>query len=165
MRLRSFTEINAPKHEGLEEWKELMKPVQHRQFVALVEPVERPKTLLEFYLGNDLRQLLNDMEVRPEHYTDRQQEVLRHLVLGALVSSPVTTQDKDDLFYQWMRQSDLSAKSKDLVSAITDARHRESAEDASIIMDDGRSLAEHQQHSAGSPATFETQGFGDKIII
>jgi hypothetical protein len=139
--------------------------VQYTQFVATADPVPRPQTLLDFYLNGDLRQILNDADLRPDHYTDRQREVLRHLVYGTQASSPVTTKDKDDLFYQWTRQSELSSKSKELVSAISDARHRQEAtENEGIIMDDGRSLAEHQQGPSSSP-TFEGQDFGDKIII
>lgn len=162
----SFVEQHAPKHQGLEEWNELMKPVQHRIFAGTAPPPPRPQTLLEFYLGNDLRQLVDDMHARPEHYTDRQREILHHLVHGTQVSSPVDMHEKDELFLQWQRQSDLSAKSKDLVKKITDARHEaEKAEDEETIMPDGRSLAEHRQQQENALPSFEAQNFGDKIII
>lgn len=165
MKKPSFTDQHAPKHPGLEEWAELMKPVQHRIFVTTAPPVPRPQTLLEFYLNGDLRQILNDMAARPDHYSDRQREVLHHLVHGSQTTSPVTTQEKDDLFYQWQRQSDLSAKSKEMVSAISDARHqREKSENEEIIMEDGRSLADHQNAQESTP-TFENQSFGDRIIV
>jgi hypothetical protein len=167
MKTTSFIDQHAPKHQGLSEWSELMKPVQHRIFVSTTAPVPRPQTLFEFYLGGDLREILNDMEMRPEHYSERQREVIQHLAHGYQTPTPVTAQEKDDIFYQWQRQSDLSAKSKEMVSAISDARHqRERKENEEIIMDDGRSLADHQssQESAPTP-TFENQSFGDKIIV
>lgn len=162
----SFVEQHAPRHRGLEEWAELMKPVQHRLFVATAQPVPRPQTLIEFYLGNDLRQLMEDMYERPEHYTDRQREVLHHLTHGTQLSSRVDSYEKDELFLQWQRQSDLSTKSKELVKKITDARHlEERSENEETIMDDGRSLAEHQQAQENAPPSFEAQDFGDKIIV
>lgn len=163
----SFVEQYAPRHSGLEQLAELMKPVQHRLFAATTAPVPRPATLLEFYLGNDFRQILDDVHLRPDHYTDRQKEILSNLAHGTPASTPVMDQEKDELFLQWQRQSDLSAKSRDLVKEISDARHREKADDDETIMDDGRSLSEHrqqQQEEERSPS-FERQDYGDKIIV
>jgi hypothetical protein len=51
---------------------EMLAPKQFSAFSGTVEPVKKPSTMIDFYLGGDLRQLLDDARLRPEHYTDRQ---------------------------------------------------------------------------------------------
>jgi hypothetical protein len=145
MKSPSFTEQFAPKHEGVAQLAALLRPPSVQQLaIAALAPAsvpERPKTFIEFYLGGDIRSIYDDMRARPDHYDDRQKQVIEHLMNSAPVTEPVT----------------------DKVRELTSARHKqEQAENDAIVMEDGRTLTDHLQ--TGGPS-FEKQDFGDKIII
>jgi hypothetical protein len=172
----SFTDLYAPKHTGIEDLKKRLAPVPYGG-LAQVAPAEGPRptspTLLEFYLGKDLRQIYDDMRARPDHYDERQKAIIEHLVNQVAVDMAVTDREKDDLLLHWMRPSEVASKSQDLVRRLSDARHRKEQEDKEneeIIMEDGQSLKDHLEGKPPEPGapgepTFEKQDFGDKIIF
>lgn len=158
----SFLDLHAPKHKGLEEWDSLIKgmkePVPFTSHFSTMAPrQEGPKTLLDFYLNGDIRQILEDSLERPDHYSDRQRQILLHLSASIPPNPPVTDLEKDELVYQWQRQTELEQKSKEVVEKITNARHDQ--EDNKIVMENGQTLTEWTESS------FERQDHGDKIII
>jgi hypothetical protein len=168
-----FSEQYGAKHEGLEKLRSLLEApnfvdkVYSGVFSGMADPKPFPSTLLEFYLGNDLRQIYDDIRARPDHYDDRHKEIIEHLVHGAAIPGELTNRDRDDLFFRWMRPTEVEAKSKDLARKITDARHKEDAENAEIILEDGRSLKDHLEgeDSRKAEPSFEKQDFGDKIVF
>ncbi len=167
MKNPSFTEQFAPKHEGVAQLAALLRPPSVQQLaIAALAPAsvpERPKTFIEFYLGGDIRSIYDDMRARPDHYDDRQKQVIEHLMNSAPVTEPVTDKERDDVFLQFMRNETAAKSSRDTVRELTSARHKqEQAENDAIVMEDGRTLTDHLQ--TGGPS-FEKQDFGDKIII
>lgn len=164
---KKFTDLHGPKHEGLEAFGKALEDLRATPdfrglFSGTAEPLPRPRTLLEFYLGNDLRQLLQDVRARPEHYSERQREIVEHLCGTGGAVEPPTDQEKDELLLHFTRSTEAEAKSRDLIREMTAARHRkEDKENEETIMEDGRSLKDHLE----SDPTYETQSFGDKIIV
>lgn len=173
MKKPSFTDLSAPKHDGVEKLKQLLKPVDFKGVFTATTEVKPapPRTLLEFYVGNDLRQIYDDMRARPSHYDDRQKALLEHLVGQTPSLEPAPTdREKDDLLIHWMRSTEVDARSRDLTREISAARHRKEKEDAEneeIVMEDGRTLKQHIDGAEGQAEdpSFEKQDFGDKIIV
>lgn len=171
----SFTDLYAPKHQGIEDLKTRLAPVPYGGLAQVAPPapqIVRSSSLLEFYMGKDLRQLYDDMRARPDHYDDRQKELIEHLVNGVPLSPDPTDREKDDLLLRWVRSTEVESKSQQLVRQISDARHRKEQEDREneeIVMEDGQTLKDHlegkQQTPGGEEPTFEKQDFGDKIIF
>ena len=170
----SFTDLFLPRHEGTSALRQAMSPsgtslptVKQLAIASLAPPdvAPKPKSLMEFYMGGDLRTLYDDTRARPDHYDDRQKQVIEHLMYGTALTEPVTDKEKDDLFLQYVRNEQVAKSTKDTIRELTGARHKqEQAENDAIVMEDGRTFSDHlkTEEPGGS---FEKQDFGDKIII
>jgi len=170
----SFTDLFLPRHAGVAQLGQTMSssgmtfPTVKQLAIASLAPpnaAPRPTSLMEFYMGNDLRTLYDDTRARPDHYDDRQKQVIEHLMYGATLAEPVTDKEKDDLFLQYVRNEQAAKSTKDTIRDLTGARHKqEQAENDAIVLEDGRTFSDHlkTEEPGGS---FEKQDFGDKIII
>ena len=173
MKTPSFSDLNAPKHEGLKQLTSargaLVTPIG--PVATMTAPTPRPPaSLLEFYLGSDVTRVFADMRDRPDHYSDRQKEIIEFLYTTLpTISTPVTEAEKDELILQFMRPTESALKSRDLVRDITAARHKakEDAENEEIVMEDGTTLKDHLsgEDSRDKDFTFGKQDAGDKIFI
>ena len=67
---------------------------------------QRPPTLLEAYLGNDVQHLCEDALRRPEHYSERQHELLNDLREGARSLKSVDYRDVNDVFLTYVRETE-----------------------------------------------------------
>ena len=170
----SFTDLFLPRHSGSLELAKVMSPsgmtfptVKQLAIASLAPPdvAPKPKSLIDFYMGNDLRPLYDDTRARPDHYDDRQKQVIEHLMYNAALAEPVTDKERDDLFLQYVRNEQVAKATKDKIRDLTGARHKqEQAENDAIVMEDGRTFSDHLK--AEEPGgSFEKQDFGDKIII
>jgi hypothetical protein len=119
-------------------------------FRATIDPPARPTSLLDMYLGSDLRALYQDTQARPAHYEDRQREVAELLLRGGADSS-VTELEKNELFLTYLRTTEAQAS---LIEQNAKASGPEE-----IILEDGTVLVEDAEPS------FEKQDFDDEIII
>lgn len=157
-----------PAHKGMQDWQDAnlrftdFKKYQGT-FARTSPPVAPPKDMLEMYLGSDLRQLQQDMLERPDHYTDRQHEILQNLIHGVTVSPPPTTQERDELLYSLVRPTEVARKTKDLIEKITEERNKEEVERRSeedeTIMEDGRTYTEWMRERA----SFQNQKYQKPI--
>lgn len=163
-----FSDTHAPKHIGLQRLE------QARAALTTIGPLathtvptpQRASSLLEFYLGNDVSRLLGDMMERPDHYSDRQKEIIEFLYGSGPIGQPVTEAEKDDLVLQLMRSTESSLKSRDLIRDLTAARHKaRDAENEEIVMEDGTTLKDYLSGDSLQDFTFETQNSKDKIVF
>jgi hypothetical protein len=150
-------------HPAMKTWKELkddgLPALLKRKpaiFSGLVETPARPTNLLEMYLGQDVRQIYQDLEQRPDHYSDRQKEIIRNLMYAEHLAAPVTDEEKNELLLHFMRPTKLEEQSQQLQSKLR------GADDEPIILSDGTSLDESGSAPSG---TFEAQDDGDFILI
>ena len=163
----SFITDYAPRHTA---WAALRQyavdaeanPVLALQGLALATAVAdtttmRPQNLLELYLP-DTRVLLADAEERPEHYAGLDVE-LRALRSGTALSDI----KKNELFLTWQRPTALADATRERIRELTARRHKERVEDEEIVMEDGRTLAEHK--SPGGFVFEDQPTAGDRIII
>ena len=98
----SFTDLFLPRHEGISELAKIMSPsamtfptVKQLAIASLAPPdvAPKPKSLIEFYMGSDLRPLYDDTRARPDHYDDRQKQVIEHLMYNTTLAEPVTDKE------------------------------------------------------------------------
>lgn len=166
----SFTDRHMPKHQGLETLESLKARMNAppSTFSATVVAPPKPQSLLDFYFKDNLELFVQDMHARPDHYDDRQKEVIQHLV-GMGVGAAPTEAEKDELALQYVRDTGLARQSRDLVRKLTDARHEQEKRDGdATIMEDGRTLsdtmADGPQDKGIAGFVFEQQN-GDKVIV
>jgi len=105
---------------------------------------------LELYLGENLHPLHADVVSRPEHYTDRQKEIVLALHTKAPITVEPTEAELNDVILQMSRPTDLAKKSKDIMSKAT----TKDISDDAIMEDDKEKVP-----------TFEDQDFGKLITI
>ena len=89
---------------GLPDFVEEHKP----QLVSL--PTSRAhldRTLFEFYLSNNFWPIYQDMQGRPEHYTEEEKALLNSLALGKKVED-VDKRLMNDLFLTYQRPTELA---------------------------------------------------------
>lgn len=163
-----FIAENAPRHEPMEQWKQLAKQRNKADVARLFSPVfsgtvppqEGPKTLIDMYLRGDARQIWQDARLRPKHYDARQHELLAHLMGQGQLVTPATERELNELFLTWQRSTEQDEKLRKLNTEITKSRN----DDGDIILEDGRSLEQANKDSQHR-ATYEAQDFDDKILI
>lgn len=170
--IKPFVEMYAPKHQGLEDLKTRILPpkpeVPYKPMGTTAPlPPAPASSLLDFYL-NDLRVVQADMQARPDHYDDRQKEVIESLLNKTELARPITAAEKDEIALQYVRDTQLARQSRDSLQRVTNARHTEQEDDAETIMEDGRSLKDHKEDGTAARGdmsfVFQKQN-GDKIII
>lgn len=119
----------------------------------------KPKTLLEMYMGTDVRRLQQDALARGEHYTERQHEVLAALAGQTTLARPATEAEQNELLITFTRGTEQDKTLKD-----RNRRLSSRSDDHEIILESGRSLADEAADERGG-GTFENQSYGDKILI
>lgn len=168
-----FRPLTMTRHHGLQQLEEAGRALHSGkvpEFKPLgslaIGPAPQPRLLLDFYV-QDPRALQEDMLARPDHYDDRQKEIITSLVDGTPLARPATDDEKNEIVMQYVRDTELARQSRDSVQRVTNARH-EDEDDQETIMEDGRSLKEHKQDGTARRGDqsfiFEKQN-GDKIII
>lgn len=161
MKKTDFLNTNLPRHTEYEALRYLIdgSPARAAQrlknYVGIFSTTadvksQKPSNLLEIY-APDLREIAEDCRQRPDHYDDRQKELIAHLVDRRPLRTPATDLEKNELLLTFMRRS--AAKSKE-----TPKPKKE--EDEEIVLEDGRTLSE-----VTADATFEKQDFGDIVLI
>lgn len=75
----------------------------------------KPRSLLDEYLGGDLRHLVGDAEDRPEHYTDVQRAQLEQLRQG----HRLRPQEESELLLQFMRRTDAQKAERAVRKEVT----------------------------------------------
>lgn len=151
-----FIELHRPRHVHFEAFREA---VQNKTHVALAEEEvsrKEPSNLLDVYLRGDMRQIIQDFWMRPDHYSPRQQDILIALSQYQDPDPAITDAEKTDLLLTWMRDTATQQRFRELNKKTTDP-------DEEIVLEDGRTLDESVK--AEKEPDFETQDFGDKIII
>lgn len=158
---QTFTELYLPKHEGLERWDLLKEGNRGRALLAFAEAattvapteLEEPKGLLELYTGGNYAHLSDDVARRPDHYTDRQKEIVDSLIHKKKLPEPPTEREKTDLLLQLTRSTQSARATKEINRKMTEPKK----EEEEIVLEDGKTLKEQ--------ASFEKQDFGDKILV
>ena len=157
---------HAPRHEALEGWKALAAAEDKAEglktfagtFTGTVDLPPKPTTLLEMYMGTDLRRLRQDALIRNEHYSQRQHELIRGLSGQEALAAPASIDEQNELLITFMRKEEQD-------KALKERNRRLSERDDSheIVLESGKTLAESEQGYTGP--TFESQDYGDKILI
>lgn len=169
-----FMEAHRPRHEPIEALRNLIAAPPEAAGKSFLEYIgaftttadttkTRPTNLLDLY-AQDIRAIYLDAEQRPDHYDERQHEILNHLMLQAPLSRELTDEEKNELLLTYMRRS-VSKEERNRKIREQEARRKkqEQEENEDIVLEDGRTLAEaieDEKHQG----TFEKQDFGDKII-
>jgi hypothetical protein len=154
---KTFLEEHLPPHRGTVALKAALENLTPPDFVTSIGrvappvPVRAPENLLEFYLGKDIGVLVEDQLARPDHYTDRQKEIIAHL--QSPQGTPPTTQELNDLMLQYARSTDAAKRTKETLRAVTAP---DSSVESQIIMEDGKTLASHMAEGTGD-FVFERQ--------
>ncbi len=164
-----FLEANKPRHEPLEALQALHASPNKTEglqeflghFRATVEPPERPRTLLDMYLGGDVARIYQDALLRPEHYDSRQHQLLAALSHGTAMEQPPTDTEKNELLLTFMRTTDADKATRERNARITSQR---GGGDGPIVLEDGRTL-EQAASDERARATFEQQNYDDQVII
>jgi hypothetical protein len=174
-----FVEENLPRHEPIEAMRSLIASPQEDLGKSFLEYVGtfvttadttrvRPNNLLDLYEIN-IRQVYQDAHQRPEHYDDRQHEILDHMAMGRPLTRSPTDPEKNELVLTFLRRSTSEAERRR--RAQEQDRHRrrqEQEENDDIILEDGSSVSdaiESEKAQKNYEAVFEKQDFGDKVII
>lgn len=170
-----FMKAHLPRHQPMEALRDLIAAPPEAAGSSFKEYVgaftttadttkTRPTNLLDLY-AQDIRELYLDAQRRPEHYDERQHELLNHLMTKAPLSRPMTDAEKNELLLTYMRRT-ITKEERERKIKDQDSRRkkREQDEDDETIMEDGRSLSETIEGEKGT-GTFERQDFGDKIIV
>lgn len=150
LQIPDFIETNRPRHEPMEAMKRLADPEDDfgaQSFVALgtklIETPQRPKTLLDMYAA--LPHIVADSRKRPEHYTDRQHDVITALSSRREASPPVRDDEKNELLLTYLRSTEADQKRRDIITKATAPKTSEP--------------------DPFAEATFENQNFGKEIVI
>jgi len=162
--MSDFIERYRPRHEALELLQTVLKSEEpvlkaFSAFTAVADTTRtRPDNLLDLYLGSS-RELLQDVARRPDHYSAEHKDIIDRL---ANRPETVTVAEKNSVFMAWQRPKELEAKTQSRIRELTSRRLREQQrkEDEEIVLGDGRTLAAHLEDPS-----FESQDFGDKVII
>lgn len=152
-----FIELYRPRHVQLEAFQEAMKegPVSlERKITVAEEASSPPQSLVDAYLQGDLRQIVQDFWMRPDHYSPRQHDILIAISTGQDPVQAATTAEKNELLLTWMRDTVTQKKTREMIKKKTE----------DIVLEDGRTLDEAVADEKPDP-TYEAQDFGDKIII
>jgi hypothetical protein len=173
---QSFIAQHLPRHEPLENLQKLMSaPKQdffksfseyQGTFAATADARSRhTPNLVELYLGNDIRVLIQDAAERPTHYDDRQHTILMLLSAGkGAAHNKITDLEMNELLLQYMRPTEIAQKSKKIEKKL-----RAQKDEDEIVMADGKTLEEHlddEKQQKAIDAVFEDQdSFGDKVIL
>lgn len=157
-KIPDFLATNLPRHEPLDAMKRLMDPKDkfdskdYALSAKLVEPPKRPDSLLEMYGG--VRAVQQDAIQRPQHYTERQHEILLALTTGRTAVPEVTRAEKDELMLTFARSTEADAKRKEIIEKLT------TPDDT--LLDDGRTV---DQAASDERASFQNQDFDEEIVI
>lgn len=119
----SFTDLHAPKHSGIEFFKELTRKRQPGELLPLPEPVTKPRDpdLLEAYLGTDLQRLFRDAQERPTHYTQSQHSLLELLRKDATAGASA---QRSELLLQHQRTTSAREAERTIRRNVTAAKQR-----------------------------------------
>jgi hypothetical protein len=170
-----FIEAHRPRHEPIEALRNLIAAppeVAGKSFLEYVGAFAatadttktRPTNLLDLY-AQDIREVYLDAQRRPEHYDERQHEMLNHLQHGAPLSREMTDEEKNELLLTYMRRTiSTEERERKIREQDRQRKRREQEENEDIVLEDGRSLAEAIEDEKNT-GTFEKQDFGDKIIV
>ncbi len=162
--LPDFLEDNRPKHDHLEQMQEMAQGEDRAQafkdflghFVAATEPVKKPETLIDMYLQGDMSKLVQDALARPDHYDQRQHEIITALSRDLELDTPATVDERNELFITFMRDTEAQKKTKERNQRLSDSGG------SGIVLEDGRTLEEAAADERKAP-TFENQDY--KVII
>ena len=75
-------------------------------FSGMVETPRGRQDLLDIYIGKNIGMLVQDLEARPKHYTERQQDIIVALRAGAPANPPATAAERSDLLLQFTRRTE-----------------------------------------------------------
>ena len=172
----TFVDLHRPRHKEMEAWSALMKSKSPQglvefagTFAATTDTKKsRPSNLLDLYLGNDCRQLAVDLLARPDHYDERQHQLIAFLTAGGKLDRAITDAEKNELMMTLMRPtaSDLALRERNRREAER-RRKQEQEDDEYTLLEDGTSVADAlgTEKAKRDAATFEKQDFGDRIIV
>lgn len=88
--------------------------------VADVPESAKPKTMIDLYLHGDVRRILEDIRIRPEHYTEEQKTLTQDLYAKR---SKATATELNSLFYHYMDQSAVSKSGLEKRAAPEEEEH------------------------------------------
>lgn len=168
---------HLPRHEPMEALRTLIAAPPEEKAKSYLEYVgafsttadtkkTRPTNLLDLY-ATDIREIYLDVQRRPDHYDERQREIVEALMMN--LKKEITDQEKNDLLVTFMQRT-VDKKERERKAQEEDRRRKkkEQEENDEIVLEDGRTLSESvaaekaQQQYEG---IFEKQDFGDKIIV
>lgn len=169
---------HLPRHEPMEALRSLIAAPPEEKAKSYLEYVgafsstantekTRPANLLDLY-ATDIREIYLDTQRRPDHYDERQREIVESLMMSTPLKN-VTDQEKNDILVTFMQRT-VGKEERERKAQEEDRRRkkREQEENDEIVLEDGRTLSESvaaekaQQQYEG---IFERQDFGDKIIV
>lgn len=150
---KKFLEDNMPRHPVQDGFVQTHAP---KLFALGPTPQELPKaqSLIDIYLGGDLRRLYQDALERPEHYTKEQRDWLEAKIMNRPLAQELDQEQQTDALFRFMEATDTAAARKKLIGQVT-AKAVDPADDPDTVME-GEPMAE---------PTFENQDFGDLIKI
>lgn len=128
--LPDFMNEHAPRHEPLERLRALAASddaaTALREFAGTFSETadlpEDPPNLIAMYLGRDVRRLVQDVAIRPDHYEARQRRLIDHLHTGREVNPPPTHAELDALFLTFLRPTAVREATEQASRRISGAR-------------------------------------------
>lgn len=152
-KIPDFVETYRPRHPVETLRQQLAAPPGLVTLGPPVRSVSTPKTLIELYLGGDIRPIAEDVESRPQHYSAEQRELVEALTQRRSLHPEPTPQRLDDLFLTYHQRTDLAEQRRKIIAAVS--RHEPD------VADDPEVKAELDAPAA----TFENQNYDLKILI
>ena len=150
----SFVERHAPRHPA------------HRGFVQTHAPkitlgprreeVSQPKTLVDFYLDGDFARLYADLCSRPDHYDERQAQIIRSKFMKQPCHPEPTDTEINSLVIQLTRSTDTEKKHQKILEQFGHKTQKafDIGDEAVLLGADGQ-----------PEGSFEDQDFGDLIPL